>query len=78
MDTSLQPLDLTELGGRLLTRPEVAYVLGVSAKTLSNWAHIGRGPRVVWIAKREPRYALSDINAWLTEVNAEIAEARSA
>lgn len=78
MRDALQPLDLTELGGRLLTRSEAAYILSVSVKTMSNWAHIGRGPRVVWIAKNEPRYSLSDINAWLTEVNASVMEAKSA
>jgi nitrate reductase alpha subunit len=45
---------------------------------MSNWAHIGRGPRVVWIAKNEPRYSLADINDWLNEVNASILEAKSA
>jgi hypothetical protein len=36
---------------QLLSRPEVAEVLNVTAKTLAEWAHRGQGPRYYLLGK---------------------------
>lgn len=57
--------DLHELpGSALLTRSQVAAVSNFSVPTLRHWAASGRGPRVR-IVEGRPRYAASDIQAWL-------------
>src|SRR5438552_3286541 len=52
---------------RLLTRTEVAQQLGLSPKTLRNWAWRGLGPTVIYVrgAKQPPRYRQADVDAWL-------------
>jgi hypothetical protein len=49
---------------RLLSRAEVAVWLGVPAKSLATWAHIGRGPRYALVGKHA-RYDPADVRAWL-------------
>jgi hypothetical protein len=52
---------------RLLTRAEVAQQLGLSPKTLRNWAWRGLGPTVIYVSgvKQQPRYRQADVDAWL-------------
>lgn len=52
---------------RLLTRTEVAQLLGLSPKTLRNWAWRGLGPTVIYVSgvKHQPRYRQADVDAWL-------------
>lgn len=47
-----------------LTRSEAARYLGVSRRSMDNWATQGRGPRFYRIG-RAARYRLSDLEAWL-------------
>ena len=51
---------------QLLTRPEVAEMLKVSAKVLCNWAVSGRGPQFVKVG-RLVRYRMADLEKWLSE-----------
>lgn len=49
---------------KLLSRRELAELLGVPAHTLDNWAMTGTGPRYSVIG-RHARYRPSDVEAWL-------------
>lgn len=49
---------------RHLTRDEAARYLGISRRSLDNWAHQGRGPRYFRVG-RSARYRLSDLQQWL-------------
>lgn len=73
MNTSqrLEPLDLNRLGGRLIDRRELAHLPAVSPKTVSNWASLGTGPRITYVAPGAPRYAVADVNDWLNAVRDE-------
>jgi excisionase family DNA binding protein len=48
---------------RWLTRSEVAERLRVPARTLAQWAHLGKGPRYA-VFGRHARYRLSDVMSW--------------
>ena len=61
---------------RLLTRPEGAELLGVAPQTLANWASMGKGPRFGRVGSRSVRYRLSDLLAYVAEL--ETVEAVSA
>jgi predicted DNA-binding transcriptional regulator AlpA len=49
----------------LLTRADVAKQLGVSPKTLAQWAWRQQGPRLLKFGKTVVRYRQSDVDAWL-------------
>ena len=49
----------------LLTTTEVAALLRVDPSTLSKWRSCGQGPRATWLTPSTPRYARSDVLAWL-------------
>ena len=51
---------------RLLNRDEAAVLLRVPAKTLANWAYVGRGP-AYFRAGRRAVYRESEVIAWLEE-----------
>lgn len=53
----------------VVTSSETARLLGVSAKTLSNWRSQGRGPRYLRLgaAHGGVRYRRSDLEAWIDE-----------
>ena len=52
---------------RVISRKEAALILGVSAKSLANWAVEGKGPKFIKHAGRNGRvgYRLSDIYAYI-------------
>lgn len=50
-------------GIRLWCRSCAAAYLGITAKTLSNWRNVARGPRVLGAAGT-PRYRKADLDAW--------------
>jgi predicted DNA-binding transcriptional regulator AlpA len=49
----------------LMTTTEVAELLRVDPSTLSKWRSCGQGPRATWLTPSTPRYARSDVLAWL-------------
>jgi predicted DNA-binding transcriptional regulator AlpA len=49
----------------LMTTTEVAALLRVDPSTLSKWRSCGQGPRATWLTPSTPRYARSDVLAWL-------------
>lgn len=51
-------------GSRYLTRREAAQYLGVSRRSLDNWATRGEGPRFFKIG-RAARYRVSDLESWI-------------
>lgn len=50
----------------LLLPAEVAFILGVSRRTLEGWRMRGDGPRFVQISARACRYRRSILEAWIT------------
>jgi excisionase family DNA binding protein len=50
---------------RLLTRPEVAKIVGLGVRTLERWARQGIGPVPVKAGPRAVRYRREDVDAWL-------------
>lgn len=48
---------------RFLTPEQVALILQVHRRTLSNWRSAGRGPRYVHMGRRV-RYRMADVDAW--------------
>ncbi|WP_138843656.1 helix-turn-helix transcriptional regulator [Rhodococcus pyridinivorans] len=48
---------------RFLSRQEVADRYGIPARTLDQWASLGKGPRFIKIG-RYARYRLEDVVAW--------------
>lgn len=48
---------------RMLRPDEAAEIIGSDAKTMSNWRHLGRGPKFVKEGKFI-RYWLSEIMRW--------------
>lgn len=61
---------------RLLTRPEAAELLGLAVQTLANWQNAGKGPRSVLVGARARRYRLSDLTAFMAELETTEAVAR--
>lgn len=51
---------------KMLTRAEVAELLGVPAATVAEWAVRGTGPRYYKVGKHA-RYDEGDVLAWLEE-----------
>ncbi|WP_420796461.1 helix-turn-helix transcriptional regulator [Bifidobacterium cuniculi] len=51
----------------MLTAREVARMLHVSERTVSNWRYRGEGPDFVRISKTCVRYRLSDVRRWMAE-----------
>jgi hypothetical protein len=49
----------------LMTTTEVAELLRVDPSTLSKWRACGQGPPATWLTPSTPRYARSDVLAWL-------------
>lgn len=49
----------------LMTTTEVAELLRIDPSTLSKWRSCGQGPRATWLTPSTPRYARSDVMAWL-------------
>ncbi|MBF6358231.1 helix-turn-helix domain-containing protein [Nocardia higoensis] len=46
-----------------LTRQQVADQIGFTTKTLSNWRHLGQGPKCFKVQGRY-RYKATDVRAW--------------
>ncbi|MGP9745960.1 helix-turn-helix transcriptional regulator [Brachybacterium sp. AOP29-B2-41] len=64
-----RPADHLPPGGeRLLTRDEAARMLGLRPQTLSNWVVEKKGPRSVLVGSRARRWRLSDILAYIAEL----------
>lgn len=65
MDMSVQACS----SGRLLSRREVAKLLGVAEGTLAHWATAGTGPAFARSGPVRGRcwYAESDVHAWVLE-----------
>jgi excisionase family DNA binding protein len=55
---------MTQVVGRLLSRAEVAELLGVAEVTLAQWAHLGIGPAYFRVG-RLARYRKEDIESWM-------------
>lgn len=53
-----------------LTTAEAAAAIGVHPKTLRNWRSQGRGPTPTRLGKNQTLYRVSDIDAWLSAVQA--------
>lgn len=51
-------------GTQYLTRKEAARYLGVSRRSLDNWATRGEGPRFFKVG-RAARYRVSDLERWI-------------
>ena len=49
----------------LLTSGGLAEYLGIPVSTVRDWRASGKGPCGVWVGKHL-RYAVSDVQAWLT------------
>ena len=49
---------------RLVDTPWVAAFLGVPARTLDQWAHLGTGPAYVRVG-RHRRYRQEDVESWV-------------
>lgn len=54
-----------ELQQRLLSRAEVAHLLGVEEKTLANWRGRSYGPRGFRVGKAV-RYRRDEVDRWLS------------
>jgi len=52
------------VGERLLDSAEVAELLHVNVRTLTNWAYLRTGPQYFKIGNRR-RYRRADVDAWL-------------
>lgn len=50
---------------QLLTRTDVAQILGVDVSTLARWAKRGIGPRCIWLEASTVRYDIVDVLAYL-------------
>jgi prophage regulatory protein len=50
---------------RLLTRPQVEFLVGLGRSTLYQWMAEGRFPKPVRVGNRLVRWRLSDIDAWV-------------
>lgn len=50
-------------GIRIMSRPQVADALGVSPKTLANWASFGTGPSFTRVGGRAI-YKVEDVSAY--------------
>ncbi len=50
---------------RLLTRPQVAKLIGISVSTLKAWSRQGRGPKIVRPEPDLPRYRADDLRKWI-------------
>jgi len=64
------PQDNTNLINNLLTRREVAKLLGVTPRSLDRWAYQNEGPRRFKIG-RLTFYSRRSINAWLDKLETE-------
>jgi len=49
----------------LMSTLEVAYLLGVSPRTVEDWRADGRGPKYIVIEGRKVRYRRSVVQAYL-------------
>jgi excisionase family DNA binding protein len=54
------------MGDQLLSRRDVADLLGVPPKTLAVWAYEGRGPAYFKVG-RHVRYTRTDVELWLDQ-----------
>lgn len=69
--TSEQLAELLRAAGKycphgMFTDPEgLAFLLGTTERTLSNWRAAGQGP--VWVKLGRIRYDLADVAAWWAE-----------
>lgn len=50
---------------RLLTREEVATLLGVTTASLRNMAYRGTGPTCIRLGHRTVRYRQVDVDRWI-------------
>lgn len=51
---------------RFLRRTEAANRLGISPKTLANWALLGRGPKGRKLSAKLVVYSLADVDAYVS------------
>lgn len=58
---------------QLLTRKEAALHLGMSGKTLANWAVLGKGPAFHSYGDGWVRYSMDDLTAWVASTRTEMA-----
>jgi predicted DNA-binding transcriptional regulator AlpA len=65
LDTSSRTSGLDLDGLKVLSRPEVIALLGVSKMTLDRIEARGDGPRKVRLSARRIGYRLRDIEKWL-------------
>jgi predicted DNA-binding transcriptional regulator AlpA len=49
-----------------LPRREAAAYLGYKAKTLANWASLGKGPKYIGRG-RSLRYPIRELDRWITQ-----------
>ena len=56
----------TFLSVQMLTKEDVAEILGVKPATLTDWLHDGKGPKAFRIGqgKGPVRYFLAEVQAW--------------
>lgn len=67
--TMQAPTTTKEVGKELLTRREVAAMLGIAPKTFDRWRAAGVGPRPVKLpGKHFPRWRRSDVNKWVDKL----------
>lgn len=59
-----QGVRMAEIERRLMTRAEVAHLLGVEEKTLANWRSRSYGPRGFRVGKAV-RYRADEVDRWL-------------
>ena len=52
----------------LMTTGEVARMCRVHPSTVTRWRQLGEGPPVIWVSAHLPRYARSQVVAWLDQV----------
>ena len=50
---------------RLLTRREVAEILGFQPATLARWAWMKQGPAFIKVGKKSVRYRASVVREWV-------------
>ena len=57
---------LFERSDEILTEDQAAQFTKFSAKALSKWRCVGRGPKFIKISSRAIRYRKSDLTDWLS------------
>lgn len=50
---------------KLLNVKDAAAIIGANHRTMNNWRNLGRGPAYVKLNKRNVRYSLGDLLAYI-------------